>query len=129
MAPNVRRWRFPASSQYVAHARHVAAAHARWLGADARDVALAVSEAFTNAVVHAYPNTSTEGEVELVMRRRSTQLEVRVSDDGQVMLASASQASPGLGLGLSVIKQLTVRLDVEQMPQGGTKVRMYFPLE
>jgi len=87
-----------------------------------------VSEAFTNSVVHAYADTRTEDEIELVMARHSTQLEVWVCDDGQGIIASAGQASPGLGLGLSVIKQLTIRLDVEQRPEGGTKLRMYFPV-
>lgn len=124
---SVHRARFAAEPQCVAQARLLASAHARWVGAESRDVALAVSEAFTNAVVHAYPDTTSAGEVELVVSRYPTELEVTVSDDGQGIIASKSSA--GLGVGLIVIKQLTTRFDIEQRVVGGTKLSMYFLIE
>lgn len=127
MATNIRRWYFPASWEYVAHATQVASTYARWHGASSHDVALAVSEAFRNAVLHAYAGMNTAGEVELVMARHSAQLEVCVSDDGRGIIATAGQTGSGLGLG--VIKQLVTRLDVEQRPEGGTRLRMYFPVQ
>ena len=67
VATSIRRWRFPATSQYIAHARYVVSAHARWLGADGGAVALAVSEAFTSAVVHASPDAAHPGDVEVIV--------------------------------------------------------------
>ncbi len=79
---SVRRWRFPATAQYVAHARYVVSAHARWLGADGGAVALAVSEAFTTAVVHASTDAAHPGDVEVTVLRRPGELEICVWEDG-----------------------------------------------
>ena len=124
MATSVRSWRFPRTPQYVAHARYVAAAHAKWLGADPTDVALAISEAFTNAVVHGDGASRAPGEVELVAVRHQTELEILVSDDGPGI--EPTHERPGLGLKL--IEQVTSGLELRRRPEGGTQVRMSFPI-
>ncbi len=129
MSTPVRRWRFPATSQYIAHARYVVAAHARWLGADEASVALAVSEAFTSAVVHAAPGGAGPGDVEVVVVRHPDVLEVCVCDD-----APCTEHGNGNGrevdgeLGLRMIEQVTTTLELTHGPQGGTRVRMRFPV-
>src|SRR3954451_902099 len=74
--------RFPARAEHVGPARREVTAYARRHGVrDPDGVALAVSEAVTNAVLHAYVGAATPGEVELVARCLvGDGLEVVVSD-------------------------------------------------
>jgi anti-sigma regulatory factor (Ser/Thr protein kinase) len=121
-----RCWRFPATPQYVAHARYVVAAHARWLGADPATVALAVSEAFTSAVVHV-PDAAHPGDVEVTVVRRPGELEVCVCDDAPATeLVNGAAAADELGL--KMLRQITTRLERTRRAQGGTEVRMSFPV-
>ena len=102
-------------------------AHARWLGADGGAVALAVSEAFTSAVVHAAPDAAHPGDVEVIVRRAHGELEICVCDDGpctDLVNGAAAHAD----LGLKMIEQLTSRLELTRRGRGGTELRMRFPV-
>ena len=122
----LRCWRFPATPQYVAHARYVVAAHARWLGADPAAVALAVSEAFTSAVVHT-PDGAPPGDVEVTVVRRPGELEVCICDDTPCTeLVNGAAATDELGL--KMLRQITTHLERRRRAQGGTEVRMSFPV-
>jgi len=123
---SVRRWRFPATSQYIAHARYVVSAHARWLGADGASVALAVSEAFTSAVVHAAPDAAP-GDVEVTVVRHPSELEICVCDDAPCPGHGNGGAADG-ALGLRMIEQVTTALELTHGPDGGTQLRMSFPV-
>jgi len=90
------------------------------------DVALAVSEAITNAVLHAYRHRSG-GPVRVVACVESDRLVVVVRDYGCGM--SPNPDSPGLGLGLSVIGRLVTELNIERPDDGGTRLRMCFAAE
>ena len=88
------------------------------------DVALAVSEAVTNAVIHAYRDGHV-GEVRVVACAEPDRLVVVVRDYGCGM--SPHPDSPGLGLGLSVIGRLCTELNIERPDEGGgTRLRMCF---
>jgi serine/threonine-protein kinase RsbW/stage II sporulation protein AB (anti-sigma F factor) len=88
------------------------------------DVALAVSEAVTNAVLHGYRD-GTAGPVRVVACAEPDRLVVVVRDYGCGM--SPHPDSPGLGLGLSVIGRLTTEMNIERPHQGGgTRLRMHF---
>lgn len=87
------------------------------------DVALAVSEAVTNAVKYANV-TGAEGVVELSATAEGGWLEVRVRDRGE---GFGKGSSDGLGLGLSIIARLCADLRIVQEGDG-TEVRMRFPL-
>ena len=89
----------------------------------APDVALAVSEAITNAVLHAYRDHSA-GPVRVVACAEPDRLVVVVRDYGCGM--SPHPDSPGLGLGLSVIGRLVTELNIERPDDGGTRLRMCF---
>lgn len=112
----------------IAPLRHRAAGFAAAHGACPRlvaDVALAVSEAVTNAVKYAFPPGAGEGaRVGLVAEAGDGWLEVRVRDRGE---GFGSSPSDGLGLGLSVMASLSAELTIVQEGRG-TEVRMRFAL-
>jgi anti-sigma regulatory factor (Ser/Thr protein kinase) len=88
------------------------------------DVALAVSEAVTNAVLHGYRDGAS-GDVRVVACAEPARLVVVVRDYGTGM--SPHPNSPGLGLGLSVIGRLTTEMNIERPDLGGgTRLRMHF---
>jgi anti-sigma regulatory factor (Ser/Thr protein kinase) len=97
-----------------------AALHRRGNGPD---IALAVSEAVTNAVLHAYRD-GLSGDVRVVACVEPDRLVVVVRDYGVGM--SPHPDSPGLGLGLAVIGRLAAELNIERPVDGGTRVRMHF---
>lgn len=111
----------------VASLRHRAAEFATAHGAGTRlasDVALAVSEAATNAVKYAYPGAGRNAVVELDAEAREGWLDVRVRDRG----GGFGRGSPeSLGLGLSIMASLSAELTIVQ-EGAGTEVRMRFPL-
>ena len=106
--------------------RRAVARYAEQLGvADLSAVQLAVSEAATNAVVHAY-REGDSGELTVAARRVERSLEVTVADDGVGMRPRPD--SPGLGLGLPLIAQLTEAFEVASPPEGGVRLCMRFAL-
>ena len=90
---------------------------------DTGPIALAVSEALTNVVVHAYRETDV-GDVRVVACDKPDRLVVVVRDYGGGMLPRAD--SPGLGLGLPLISSMTDALQIEAADGAGTLLRMHF---
>jgi anti-sigma regulatory factor (Ser/Thr protein kinase) len=92
--------------------------------AGAADVALAVTEAVTNAVVHAYRGDAS-GQVRVVACARQDGLLVVVRDYGCGM--QPNPCSPGAGLGLAVIGALAGEMNIERPEEGGgTRIRIRF---
>jgi anti-sigma regulatory factor (Ser/Thr protein kinase) len=118
--------RFPARADQVRLARREVEAYAREHGAvDPDGIALAVSEAVTNVVVHAYIDAPEPGDVEVFAERHPGDgLEIQVCDDGRGM--TPRRDSPGLGVGLPIVARLAQRFRVEARPGGGTAVSMLF---
>src|SRR5687767_7789922 len=126
---DVARWQrdFPAEPAAVSHVRRAVTARAVELGATeelSRDVALAVSEAATNVVVHAFVD-QTPGLLRVVVEPLDGRLAISVVDNGSGLVPRSD--SPGIGLGLPTIGQLTESFDIRDGPDGtGTEVRMVF---
>ena len=114
-----------AEPRSVGLARNAVNEFAEATGADPWAVSLAVSEAVTNAVLHAHSN-GLSGSIDVLARRNGTRLIVTVSDDGRGMRPNPD--SPGLGFGLALVASVTDELGIAESPQGGTSVRMTFPL-
>ena len=116
----------PAEPASVPALRHRASQFAVAQGAGqlvAEDVALAVSEAVTNAVKYAAA-AEGDGVVELSGTGGVGWFEVIVRDRGEAF----GKGSPdGLGLGLAIIARLCSDLKIVQEGDG-TEVRMRFPL-
>jgi serine/threonine-protein kinase RsbW/stage II sporulation protein AB (anti-sigma F factor) len=89
------------------------------------DIKLAVTEAATNAVRHAYVGRSP-GPVTLVAWQESSEeLMVELRDEGRGIAPRID--GRGLGLGLPLMGKLADQLDVTAGPDGtGTTVRMRF---
>jgi anti-sigma regulatory factor (Ser/Thr protein kinase) len=126
MNPPVLVRRFCARPDEIGRIRHDVRDYAREHGArDPDAVALAVTEAITNAVVHAYVDAPEPGEIEVVVQRLAdTGLEILVCDDGRGMMPRHD--SPGVGLGLPLVATLAERFEVEARAGGGTRVLMAF---
>lgn len=111
-------------------ARTAASTLARAAGAGPEHVArvaLAVSEAVSNAVLHAYPPGAEPGDVQVAgCASQRAELRVEVRDSGLGIRPQAD--SPGLGLGLPLISEAADRLELEGAPRGGTTLRMTFHL-
>jgi serine/threonine-protein kinase RsbW len=95
---------------------------AHFIGASP-DIALAVSEAVSNVVLHAYRDDRA-GSVRVVACVRPTELVVVVRDYGCGMRPHPE--SPGAGLGLSIIGAATSGMNVERPEDGGTRIRLRF---
>jgi anti-sigma regulatory factor (Ser/Thr protein kinase) len=119
---------FDADSKSVPRARHAVTAFAREHGVPADlvgDVALAVSEACTNVVLHAYAEQA-HGRFAVDLALKDTSLCVSVRDDGIGMRPRSD--SPGLGLGLPIIASTADSFAIGPSKDGGTELRMRFDL-
>lgn len=104
-APNVMKsdgdstisLQLPAEPRSVPTARHALQRFAARAGADVDAVALAVSEAVTNAIQHGYPNARGEISVRAIA---NDELRVIVSDRGAGCAPTVDEGRPHLGLPL-----------------------------
>ena len=120
---------FPSTPPGVGAMRREVAAFAHDAGMDddgVGSVRLAVSEAATNAVVHAYRRNDDGGELKVRAFVDATELIVIVSDTGLGLTPRAD--SPGLGLGMPLMASVTKRFQVVSDGRSGTEIRMAFAL-
>jgi anti-sigma regulatory factor (Ser/Thr protein kinase) len=89
------------------------------------DVMLVVSEALTNAALHAYVGMAS-GPVALMASVSSGSLRVTVTDEGRGMVPRPD--SPGLGVGLGLMARLTDALEISSPGGRGTEVCFTFDL-
>jgi serine/threonine-protein kinase RsbW len=90
---------------------------------DVDAVALAITEAVTNAVIHAY-RCDEPGEVRVVACAEPSRFVVVVRDYGCGM--GPRTDSPGLGIGLPTIGHLAGHFEIEVPDGQGTRLRMHF---
>jgi two-component sensor histidine kinase len=108
----------------VQRAREAIVGFARQHGADSDGVALAVSEAVTNAILHAFRGREL-GKIAVQAWLDGDLFLVSVSDDGTGMRPNPE--SPGLGLGLSLIGSVSDGVEIEKLDPG-TRLRIRFQL-
>lgn len=117
----------PARAENVAVVRHAIGGLGEALDIDQHtlaDIRLAVTEACTNAVVHAYPDG--EGPLEVSVLLHDDLLTLVVCDEGRGIVPRTD--SPGLGLGLPLIATLAETLELGTDEAERTEVRMTFRL-
>jgi anti-sigma regulatory factor (Ser/Thr protein kinase) len=117
--------RIPGTPLGVAMLRREMTGLAKDCGMDSEgiaDVRLAVTEAATNAVMHAY--AKAEGELRVTAAMKDGELAIVIGDTGPGLVERRD--SPGLGAGLSVIASVAERFKIVSHP-GGTEIHMAFP--
>jgi serine/threonine-protein kinase RsbW len=119
-------WELPAVPASVSLARGRLKAFAK--GQNVRpeeivDLMLAVTEAVTNSVIHAFIDREP-GIVRVTCATAADELTVTVTDNGRGMQPRAD--SPGLGLGLPTIGRLAALVDLREPAGGGTELSMTF---
>jgi len=128
--------KIPCDPKYIAVARLVAAGVGTRSGLtvdDIDDLKVAVSEACTNVIDHAFPDpekTEQSTAISLRFTPREKGLEVEIEDYGagfdpdQLPELELSEPPVNGGLGLYLISQLTDEVDIQSAPDSGTKVIM-----
>jgi anti-sigma regulatory factor (Ser/Thr protein kinase) len=86
-------------------------------------IALCVTEAVSNVVVHAY-HDGDPGPAILECAATDERITIVVSDEGSGLTPRVE--SPGLGLGLPLIAQTAAESDFRSRPGGGLCVCMHF---
>jgi serine/threonine-protein kinase RsbW len=110
-------YHFPADSHSVSRARHAVTGFAREHGVPGElldDIALAVSEACTNVVIHAYREGAEAGSLSIGLELEERSLHIQVGDDGLGMRPRIASVSDGFA--------------VEPGADGGTDLYMRFDL-
>lgn len=122
------RLTLPAAAASVPEARHAVLGVARAGGASERvlaDVALAVSEACTNVVLHAYRDHEVPGTLSLEAELHEGRLEVVVSDEGSGV--TPRDDSPGLGMGMALMAAVATGFQLDH-DGAATRLRLTFDL-
>ena len=117
--------RWPGTPLGVRRLRRELAGIAADCGMDAdgvADVKLAVTEAATNAVMHAY--ATTPGDVTVTAAVHEGELAIVIADTGGGLVERSD--SPGLGVGLSIIATVADEMRITSNA-GGTQIHMTFP--
>jgi anti-sigma regulatory factor (Ser/Thr protein kinase) len=118
---------YPAVAGSVPTARNAVVAFAANVGLASErldGLRLAVSEALSNVVLHAYPDCA--GEIHLIASVAGGELCVSIADDGVGL--SPRVLGPGLGLGLGLIAHETDELTIAKRGGGGTELQLRFKL-
>lgn len=92
------------------------------------DLKVAVTEACTNVVLHAYDDHRDHCLMEVCAEATPESLVITVQDGGSGIVPRAEKTSPGLGLGLQMIAALADDVSITANEPGGTRVRMAFSL-
>ena len=112
--------------------RTLAAAYAAVLDPtmeDLYDFKTAVSEAVTNAIIHAYPDS--EGEIEMELSREGDMVKAVVSDQGigirdletsMQPLYTTVTSGERSGMGFTFMEAFSDQLEVDSQPGRGTRV-------
>ncbi len=132
-ARNEVRIEFPSLPENVGLARVAVAAFAGQVDftiGELEEIKVAVSEAVTNCVVHAY--NGTPGVVRVTARREGRTLELVIEDSGRGIGDVAQARQPAwssdperMGLGFVFMESFMDGLEVESRPGKGTRVRMW----
>ena len=121
-------WRAAAVPDNVRHARRLVRCFGQRQDADVDrvcDMALAVSEAVTNVVLHAYP-PDRPGLFTLDARAHSGEVLVEVRDFGTAGRHEETGRG-GLGMGLHMMRTVSDRMEIENCAPG-TLLRLVFVL-
>ena len=119
----------PARAEFIALGRLALTglARTRVLSAEiVADLKLALTEACSNSVRHAY-DEGREGVVEILYELSEDRIAIQVTDDGSgfdpEILERAQEELDEGGLGRAIIRALTDELEIGARPEGGSRLR------
>jgi serine/threonine-protein kinase RsbW len=119
----------PAQAEFIALGRLALTGLARTRALSAEivaDLKLALTEACSNSVRHAY-DEGREGVVEIVYELSDDRIAIQVTDDGSgfdpEILERAQEELDEGGLGIAIIRALTDELEIGARPEGGSRLR------
>ena len=133
-AENYAKFEFPSRSANEGFARTAAACFAAQLDPtleEVNDIKTAVSEAVTNAIVHAYPQELGKIQMKLAIKEGGV-LEISVRDWG-VGIPDVEQArrpafttggSERSGMGFTIMESFMTHVEIQSFPGKGTTVHM-----
>jgi serine/threonine-protein kinase RsbW len=119
----------PAQPDSVPAARRAIGAHAERLGiarAGVADLKIAVSEACTNVVRHAYERGEEPGALEVDLSPDGPGLNMVIRDFGDGIRPSLSAEMPSLRLGLPIIGALSSSFELASVLGRGTEITIRF---
>lgn len=119
----------PARAEFIALGRLALTglARTRILSAEiVADLKLALTEACSNSVRHAY-DEGREGVVEILYELSDDRIAIQVTDDGsgfdpEILERKQEELDEG-GLGIAIIRALTDELEIGARPEGGSRLR------
>jgi serine/threonine-protein kinase RsbW len=119
----------PARAEFIALGRLALTGLARTRALCAEivaDLKLALTEACSNSVRHAY-DEGREGVVEILYELSDDRIAIQVTDDGSgfdpEILGRAQEELDEGGLGIAIIRALTDELEIGARPEGGSRLR------
>ena len=127
--PTRASWTGPAAPKIVGQARRAVTGFAATAGIPAirlDDVRLCVSEAVTNAVMHAFRDGQPDGTVNISAEFSPAALTVVVTDDGPGLPARSDSPAPGSRL--AIIQSLADSMSAVPAARGGTRLSINFNL-
>lgn len=118
---------YPARPTHLTEIRRDVTDAATGCGADETEllrIGLAVSEAATNAILHAYRGRPAPGDLHVLVQCVDDFLDVSIGDDGAGIVPG--RPSPGMGLGLSLMAHEAHSFEIRTSPDDGTEVLLRF---
>jgi serine/threonine-protein kinase RsbW len=115
----------PAEPRSASQARRAVLDALTGIAVDRDAISMVVSEAVTNAVVHAYRDRPQPGRVHVIASLDDEGVAVAVDDDGLGMRPRGD--SPGVGLGLPLMGDLADHIEVSSRGPG-TRIAAFFHL-
>jgi len=115
----------PAEPRSASRARRAVLEAVKGIAVDRDAIGVVVSEAVTNAVIHAYRDRDRPGEVHISACLQSDGVEISIADDGLGLRPRSD--SPGVGLGMPLIADLADRVKIFYACPG-TRIEAHFVL-
>ena len=132
MLKNYLKLDFPSLPQNVGMARSIVAMFAAQLEftlAEVEEIRVAISEAVSNCVIHAYPKKPGIVQMELIIERSTLTIKIKdfgrgITDVEQAKQATFSTDPERMGLGLVFMESFMDEMTINSRPQEGTTVVM-----
>jgi anti-sigma regulatory factor (Ser/Thr protein kinase) len=115
----------PAEPRSASRARRAVLEALKGIAVDRDAIGVVVSEAVTNAVIHAYRDRDRPGDIHVSASLDRDGVEISIVDDGLGLRPRAD--SPGVGLGMPLIADLADHLEIS-LRDPGTRIAAHFAL-